>query len=502
MDVDSMSVGGYSRIAGTNVLERAIEAVAPGWALRRSYARMGMEHARSYDAAKMGRRTAGWKATGGSASSELSQGLARIRNRSRDIIRNNEYAKRAVAVFGSNVVGYGITITPEDQNERAAWKAWSESLECDASGDDCLAGMLKLGTAERFSTGEVLFRRRWRRLSDGLTVPMQVQVLEADYLDEMRTGPIGNSGNVCILGKEYDALGTCVAYWLFPEHPGEVAQSRLRSIESQRVPATDVIHYFAKDRPSAVRGVSELAVSLMRYRDTADWNDAEQVRKKMEACVIAIVSSSGPDKQLGLAGEKGVERMRPGMIARIGTSDSVSFNNPIPSSGGGEFMRHQLHALAVGAGITYAQLTGDMSQANFASNRMGLIEFRQMVEQEQWVQMVPKVLMPLRAWWREAALLGGVKLGAVSKDKYAMPRKYQVDPLKDTLTYKEAIRGGGRTLSDVLREDGTDLETYIAERKHELEALEAAGIVVDTNAAVTELGLSGADALKHTEPAA
>lgn len=485
------------RLASGSAFERAIEAIAPGWALRRSYARMGLEHARSYDAAKMGRRTAGWHTTGGTSNAEISQGLARIRNRSRDIIRNNEYAKRAVAVFSSNVVGYGITITPDDASERALWKTWSESQQCDASGDDCLGGMLKLGTSERFSSGEVLFRRRWRRLSDGFAVPMQIQVLEPDFLDESRTGAVGNGGNVCILGKEYDALGTCVAYWLFPEHPGEFASSRLRSFESQRVPADDVIHYFAKDRPSAVRGVSELAVSLMRYRDTADWNDAEQVRKKMEACVMAIVTSSNGDKQLGMAGEKGMEKMRPGMIGRIGGSDSVAFNNPMPSSGGGEFMRHQLHALAVGAGITYAQLTGDMSQANFSSNRMGLIEFRQMVEQEQWLNLVPKVLQRIRVWWREAAVLAGAKLGDVSKDKYAMPRKYLVDPLKDTMTFKEAIRGGARTLSDVLREDGTDLETYVTERKHELKVLKDAGIVTDTDAAVSELGLSGVEVLAH-----
>jgi len=486
-------------IAGTNFLDRAIEVAFPGWALRRSFARMGLEHARSYDAAKIGRRTSGWNATSGSANAELGQGLDRIRNRCRDTIQNNEYAKRAVSVFASNVVGYGITLTPDDARERAAWKAWTEGLVCDADGNDNLAGLLRLGVRERFSSGEILIRRRWRRPEDGYAIPLQIQLLEPDFLDQTKTGPVGNAGNICILGKEFDALGNCVAYWLYPQHPGELVSWGARSIQSRRVPASEIIHYFGRDRPSAVRGVSELAVSLMRYRDTADWDDAELIRKKMEACVVAIVSSDKPDKALGMAGsEAGVERMRPGMIGRIGNSEQVSFNNPIPSSGGGEFMRHQLHALAVGSGITYAQLTGDMSQANFASNRMGLIEFRQMIEQEQWLNVVPKVLQPIRMWWREAAQLAGVSLGDVAKDKISMPRKYLVDPLKDTLTYKEAIRGGGRTLSDVLREDGTDLDAYIAERQAELEKLKAAGIVVDTDAAVTELGLTGADALKHT----
>ncbi len=484
-----------NRIAPSGAFERVLADVFPGWALKRSISRMGLEHARSYDAAKVGRRTSGWTATGGSASAELSEGLARIRNRARDTVQNNEYAKRAVKVWGSNVVGYGISIVPADKREQASWAAWSSSIECDADGSGNLAGLTKLIVTERFSAGEVLIRRRWRKSSDGFAIPLQIQVLEADHLDQHKTGPLAN-GNYCILGKEYDLLGTCVAYWLFPEHPGEVTGWRSSSLVSKRVPASEIIHHYNRERPSTVRGVSELAVSLMRYRDLADWHDAELVRKKMEACVMAIISSDKPDKALGLASSNGVEKMRPGLIARIGNSEQVTFNTPSASGAGGEFSRFELHALAVGSGITYAQLTGDMSQANFASSRMGLIEFRALVEQEQWLQLVPQVLQPIRKWFREAAALSGVKLGDQSLDAYTMPAKPQVDPLKDTMTAKEAIRGGGMTLSEWLREKGTTLDAYIAERKTELEKLHAAGLVLDTDAATSELGLTGLDVLK------
>lgn len=482
-------------VAPSGLVERAIAQAFPGWALKRSISRMGLEHARSYDAAKVGRRTAGWKADGGSANAELGEGLARIRNRARDTIRNNEYAKRAVGVYGSNVVGFGITINPAQEAERKSWSAWCNSLNCDADGTGNLAGLIKLAVTERFGAGEVIIRRRWRKASDGYAIPMQLQVLEADHLDETKTGPQSN-GNYCILGKEFDALGTCVAYWLYSQHPGELASWQSRSLVSKRVPATDIIHYFKRDRPSTVRGVSELAVSLMRYRDLGDWHDAELVRKKMEACVMAIISSDKPDKALGLASDGGVEKMRPGLIARIGASEQVTFNSPQPSGAGGEFSRFELHALAVGSGITYGQLTGDMSQSNFSSNRMGLLEFRALIEQEQWLHLVPQVLQPIRKWWREAAALSGVRLGDVDEDAYTMPAKPQVDPLKDTTTAKEAIRGGGKTLSEWLRENGTTLDAYIAERKAEQAKLLAAGIVLDTDAATSELGLTGVDLLK------
>lgn len=484
-------------IAPTGTVERAIERLFPAWALRRSMARIGIEQARSFDAARVGRRTAGWVANGGSANVELAEGLARIRGRARDMVRNNEYAKRAVGVFGSNIVGYGVTISPEHKAEAAAWQAWSGTLECDADGVDNLAGLMRLMVSERFQSGEVLIRRRWRKASDGYTVPLQLQVLEPDHLDETKTGVLDN-GNVCILGKEFNAIGRCVAYWLYQQHPGEMTGWQLRSLQSVRVPASEVIHYYRRDRPSSVRGVSELAVSLMRYRDLADYHEAELIRKKMEACVMAIVTSDSPDARLGIPGDqRGEEKMRPGLISRIKSSESVTFNNPAPSAGGGEFTRFQLHALAVGSGITYAQLTGDMSQANFASNRMGLIEFRAMVEQEQWLELVPKVIQPIRQWWREAAKLAGIRLGDVTKDKISMPRKAQVDPLKDTLNAKEMIRGGGLTLSEWLREQGYTLEEFLEERQREQELIQAAGLVLDTDAAVKDLKLTGADALKQ-----
>lgn len=484
-------------ITKTNALDRAIESVAPAWALKRAMARMGMEFARGYDASKKGRRTAGWVTSSGSASAELQGGLSTIRNRTRDLVRNNEYAKRAVNVFASNVVGYGISVTPDNKREAANWAAWTGSLLCDADGIDNFGGLSRLATSERFAAGEVLIRRRWRRVDDGFTVPLQLQVLEADHLDHSKTGPEGSNGNVCILGKEYDQLGKLVAYWLFPQHPGEMVTWNKATYQSRRVPASEVIHYFRRDRPSAVRGVSELAVSLLRYRDNAEWQEAELIRKKMEACVVAIISSDKPDSALGLAGsDKGIETMRPGMIARSPMTDKISFNNPIPSGGGGEFTRFQLHALAVGSGITYAQLTGDMSQANFASNRMGLIEFRQMIEQEQWLTFVPQVLLPIRKWFQEASVAAGLPVGNAAKDKISMPRKAQVDPLKDTLTYKEAIRGGGTTVSEWLREQGTTLEDYIAERTKERDAFAKAGLVLDTDANVSELGISGLDILK------
>jgi capsid protein len=53
---------------------------------------------------------------------------------------------------------------------------------------------------------------------------------------------------------------------------------------------------------------------------------------------------------------------------RLGVSDTA-------------FARRALEASAVGTGLTYDQVAGDLTQANYSSLRAGKIEFRRLCEQ-------------------------------------------------------------------------------------------------------------------------
>ena len=84
-----------------NWLDRAIGAVAPGAGLRRARQRQAMGVlARAYEGAKLGRRTEGWVAAGTGANAEIAPAIARLRDRSRDLVRNNPYAAKAVRRAG------------------------------------------------------------------------------------------------------------------------------------------------------------------------------------------------------------------------------------------------------------------------------------------------------------------------------------------------------------------------------------------------------------------
>jgi lambda family phage portal protein len=70
-------------------------------------------------------------------------------------------------------------------------------------------------------------------------------------------------------------------------------------------------------------------------------------------------------------------------------------------------MRQQLRSIAIGMGITYEQLTGDLSGVNYSSIRAGLIEFRRRCGMLQHNILVFQFCRPVWDRRLELAILSG-----------------------------------------------------------------------------------------------
>jgi hypothetical protein len=90
-----------SASSGRYAVQRTVAELIDG------YRRRHAERFR-YEGASAGRRAYGWYAASTDANVELMGSLIWLRNRSRDLIRNNPYAANAVTVLAGNVVGTGI----------------------------------------------------------------------------------------------------------------------------------------------------------------------------------------------------------------------------------------------------------------------------------------------------------------------------------------------------------------------------------------------------------
>ena len=452
--------------ATTNLLDRAIGFFSPQRGLVRARARAAGQTLLAYEGGKVGRRTDGWVAADTSANGEIGPALSNLRKRSRDLVRNNSYAARAVTEIVEHAVGTSIPAQSRAKGVRlsktidAVWEKWVK--ECDADGQLDFYGLQDLIARTIIESGECIVRHRARRPEDGFRVPYQVQVLEPDYLAIWKT-QVTDTGYI-LQGVEFDSLGRRIAYWLYPNHPGDILQVNFRNgLTPSRVPASEVLHVYRKQRPGQIRGVPWLAPVIMKLRDLDEYEEAELVRKKIEACFAAFVTQpEGPDGPiLGAAAPLGptgnrIETFEPGMIEYLKAGEDIKFNTPSGSGGYGEYVSKHQATVATGVGLTYEQLTGDLSRVNYSSYRAGLMSFRNGIESFRWKCFIPMCCTPIRNRFLETALAAGEIPSLDYATEWTPPSFGSVDPYKDAQAANMDIRSGRKTWEQAVAELGYD----------------------------------------------
>ena len=106
-------------------------------------------------------------------------------------------------------------------------------------------------------------------------------------------------------------------------------------------------------------------------------------------------------------------KLEPGMFPQLDSGKDVKFNNPPSVSGHAEFTTLEQKSIAAAYGITYEALTGDLSNTNFSSARMGWIEFSRNVDRWRWNMLIP-AMKKMEGWFLEAAQLAGHDLSDVT----------------------------------------------------------------------------------------
>lgn len=476
-----------------SILDRAIAAVAPKYAMQRLAARRVFDslEKRRYDGASRGRRTKNWRTPATSATAAAAGSRDLLRNRSRDLVRNNPWAARGVSVLAANVVGPGIRPQARPLGsaaERRAkeidqlWAQWAGSTQCDADGRLDFYGLQALALRTVAESGEVLIRLRRRRNADQLAVPIQLQVLEPDFLDVSRDATRLKNGGYIEQGIEFDRRGNRVAYYLFRDHPGSNVRPG-RSEQSVRVLASNVRHVFREDRPGQTVGVPWLAPVVIALRDLAEYQDAEILRQKIASLWGAFIKQNDPD---GTGASKidddgrAIEELSPGMVEYLEPGEDILFPTPPKVEGYGDFVTFHLRAVASALGITYEALTGDYSRVNFSSARMGWIESGRNFHTLRRQMLVPQMCAPVWEWFLAAAELQGLQVDGVGVS-WTAPRREMVDPTREVPAVERAIRAGLMTLSGALREVGHDPDEVFEERQRDDARLDALNLTVTTD---------------------
>lgn len=470
------------------VSDRVVSWFSPTHGLKRLRARAFLDvlagvDARRYEAAANGRRTSGWKASHSSANQEISFGYATLRSRHRQLVRDNEYAGKAVEIWEDEIGAYRADAASEATEE--IWPLWEAFAEgaLDPEGISSFEDYQNQIIRAAVEGGDGLLRRRYRRIESGgavergLPVPLQIELLEGDYLDHEKNTTSRNSP--IIQGVQFDNIRSRVAYWLHKEHPSEAASFG----NSSPVPAVDIHHVFRRLRTGQVRGVPFGISCMLTLRDLDDYADATLLRAKLANCFVAFIEDPDAGLVPGVqtawkTEEEPPDTLQPGAMEVLPTGRSVKFSDPPAPQGLAEIMGQGIHQVAVGYRVPHSMLSGDYSKVNFTQGRMEQINFGRSVFRMRRSMALPAA-KKIWKWFVEALILSGQGPSKNPEDykvTWTPPRRELTDPSRLAPALERLAKMGYHSVSEIIRESGRDPEVVFQEIADEQEALRELGI--------------------------
>jgi lambda family phage portal protein len=401
--------------------------------------------------------------------------------RSRYLAANNPYGASAREAYVSAMVGQGVVPAPQlddaklKETVNEVWADWTDEADADWLTD--FYGLQAIIAGELFEAGEVFVRFRPRQPQDGLTVPLQLQVLPAEMLDVHWNLALDNGARIeC--GIEFDAIGRRRAYHFWSVFPGTDVYFGKPAYLRVQVPADQVLHIYRPIRAGQVRGIPHTLsmISTLALLDLYD--DAELERKRIAALFAAFITRpdrADEDHPLGMPDEittpsgdiQPSPALEPGVTVDLAPGEDIKFSTPADVGGSYEpFQYRCLLRAAAGAGIPYSDMTGDLRRTSFGSIRAGLIAHRRRIETLQQSIIVYQLCQRVyRRWWTEAVLAGALPVTpaefAANQRMYQRadwipPRWDWIDPLKDLEAEQLAVQNGFKSRTEVIKGNGRD----------------------------------------------
>ncbi len=504
------SLGARMYRAVTRAVGGMIGLVSPERAVSYTMGRARYEtiRRRAYAAGRMTGPNAKWRPGNKSADTEIRMDAKRVLARARDLERNNAQIHGAVKKIVQNVVHTGIwpQVTVDWDRSKlfakmaeALWHRWAP--RADASGYGSIYHLQALAERHFLVDGEILVHAVTDP-RDRTGMPLRIELLECDRLDESYDGQVLPSGNSLRRGIELSPSGVPVAYYILDSHPGDYA-APIISQATRRVPATHVKHLFLRTRAGQTRGISGLASVLPDMWDLDEYTDYEMTGAKLAAAFSVFVTQltpgtgglsfdpgkPGEGKGDGSARRKYVE---PGIIAYLQPGEQIqTASHNRPGATYEPFVRSGLRTASTGLGLSYETFSNDFSQSTYSSARQALLE-----ERRGYRILQDFLCEQLNAWIYSRFLAHAYLAGALPMPDYpAKALDYEtavtwvcpgwewIDPLKDAKASETKIALGISTRTREAAAQGQDFEENVEQLKRETKLLREAGLAEDAQQA-------------------
>jgi len=497
-----------------NFLDRAIGFFSPVQQARRLKARIAVEMLNAYaGASKVKRSLKKWLTLTQDADADILVDLPTLRDRSRDLVRNNPLAAGAIKTKLTHVVGTGLRLQAridrtilnltEDQADvweaqvQREWKLFFDFKDCDLTRTLTGTGLTRMIYQQAKENGDsfILLPRKKR---PGNAYALKLQVIEADRVcnkdDVADTAKLAG-------GIKKDEDGAPVEYHILKNHPGGLENFKdkkwhKRKAYGEKTGLPNVIHLFNPTRPGQSRGVPDLAPVIELFKQLGRYTEAEIMAAVISAMfTIFIESEAGP----GGAGsgfnysnadgetEQKVSdkdyKMGNGLILELNRGEKVHDSDPgRPNANFDSFILAIMRQIGTGLEIPYEILIKHFTRS-YSAARASLLEFwKYVITERMWLS--DNFLKPVyEVFLWEAVAEGRIAAPGFFADpgiraaylgaNFVGPTKGQIDELKEVKAAKERIEAKLTTLEQETTElTGGDWEQnhvqQVKERKKQI----------------------------------
>jgi len=315
-----------------------------------------------------------------------------LRNRARYEVANNSYARGIVLTLANDVIGTGPRLQmllDTGENDGAGgingliereFSAWCKAVD--------LPGKLRTMRMARAQDGEAfgwLFSNR----ALGTPVKLDLYLIEADQvttptLAALRHGA-SEPGENGVDGIEFDSFGNPAAYHVLTSHPGAGGSSWNAVQTFDRVPATNMIHWFRADRPGQSRGLPDILPALPLFAQLRRYTLAVIAAAESAANVAIFMKTNTPaGGEAAEVAPKTEMEFTPNM-AVFGPEgwEPMQIKAEQPATTYSEFKREILNEIARCLNMPFNVAACNSSGYNYSSGRLDHQTYHKSVRVEQ-----------------------------------------------------------------------------------------------------------------------
>lgn len=448
---------------------------------------------RQFLAAVSGRLNSDWPSVNMSSDELLFRNLRALRGRSRWLAENNGYYMRYVSLNVDNIAGPrgmrleakaartdGKMDTAANDKIEQAWRKWSKKGICSRRSSLSFIDMQRALVGAVVRDGEV-FIRKWYGAANAFGFALEI-------IDAMRVpveyNQILGPTTEIINGIKYED-GEVVSYFIAKrgmktDYVGETYEE---------VQAQFIMHLYRPVWAEQKRGYPWLACGMQRIHMLDRYENAEIVASRVAAEKGGFFSRK-PEVDGSFSGDDGDES---GDEIQYMESEAGSFgilpegyefqqfDPQHPTSAFESLSNKLLKGIASAGNINYTSLANDLSEVNYSSARIGMLEVR-----DNWISAQTWFM----EWFHEHVYTEWLSMAMASKalslpysglenwQKVSfVPRAWAwVDPLKEATANEKNAQMCTTSLSDIAAQQGDEIEDVFDRIAKDKALAEAKGI--------------------------